>query len=86
MNSVYHLVHPHPDSAGKPMLGVDVGVINDEGVKVEVGELGNIVLKPVRNGVFFVENFLVHIFFCISPLDSQRYPGYGRTRNDIKSK
>ena len=87
MNSVFHPLHPRPGSAGKPMPGMDVRVVNDEGVEVEVGELGNIVLKPVSNSVSFIFKIsLVHIFFCTSPLVPQRYPVYGRTRNDIKSK
>ena len=34
-----------PGSAGKPMPGFDVRVVNDEGVEVKKGEMGNIVLS-----------------------------------------
>ena len=47
MNSAFHPLHPRPGSAGKPMPGMDVHVVNDNGEEVETGELGNIVLKPV---------------------------------------
>ena len=69
MNSVFHPLHPRPGSAGKPMPGMDVRVVNDEGIEVEVGELGNIVLKPVSNSMsFLLEVSLVHFFFLHQPL------------------
>ena len=44
MNSVLHPLQPLPGFAGKPSPCTDDHVVNDEGIEVRVGELGNIVL------------------------------------------
>jgi len=38
---------PRPGSAGLPLPGMDVRVVNDDGLEVAPGELGNIVLAQV---------------------------------------
>ena len=44
MNSVFHPLQPRLGFAGKPSPCTDDHVVNDEGIEVRVGELGNIVL------------------------------------------
>ncbi|TDL18045.1 acetyl-CoA synthetase-like protein [Rickenella mellea] len=48
LSSAFPPLKPRPGSAGLPLPGMDVRVVNDDGVEVARGELGNIVLaKPL---------------------------------------
>lgn len=44
VNTTFPSLAPRPGSAGLPLPGMDVRIVNDEGVEIGRGEMGNIVL------------------------------------------
>ena len=45
----YLPLRPRPGAAGMPLPGMDVRVVDDKGNELPRGEMGNVVLAPVRN-------------------------------------
>lgn len=61
---------PRPGSAGLPLPGMDVRIVDDEGVEVKTGEMGNIVLGQVRSSALLSlpsHRSNIHCSFNLSP-------------------